>query len=573
MTTTETGPSAAGVEPPMVSGGDGDAGHLDELREDPIALMRRVRDECGDVGRFRLGQRDVVLFSGADANEFYFRAPEETLDQAEAYPFMTPIFGPGVVFDAPPERRREMLHNQSLRDKFMRGHAATIAGEIDRMVAGWGERGEIDLLDWFAELTIYTSSACLVGRKFRDELDGRFAALYHDLERGTDAIAYVDPYAPIESFRRRDQARVDLVALVQAIMDRRTAAAHEAAGAGEGEPGGAAADRDLLDVLMSVRNDDGSPRFLADEVTGMFISMMFAGHHTTSGTAAWTLIELLRHPDELAAVVSELDDLYADGSEVSYQALREIPRLESAIKEALRLHPPLILVLRVAKQDLSYGGFAIRSGDLVGATPAISNRIAEDFGDPDDFVPSRYLDPRAEDRANPWTWIPFGAGRHRCVGAPFAMMQLKAIFSVLLREWEFELAQPADSYRNDHSKMVVQLQQPCAVRYRGRGAAADDTAIGDGAADGRDAAAGGVAAGDDETGHPGAVTVRTYRVVVDRDLCQGHTVCQSEAPAVFSVSKKGELTVLDDQPPDDERAAVERAIRECPTHALRIIET
>ena len=490
---------------------------------------------------------------------------------------MTPIFGPGVVFDAPPERRREMLHNQSLRDKFMRGHAATIAGEIDRMVAGWGERGEIDLLDWFAELTIYTSSACLVGRKFRDELDGRFAALYHDLERGTDALAYVDPYAPIESFRRRDEARVELVALVQGIMDRRAAAADDV-GASDG-----AVDRDLLDVLMSVRNDDGSPRFLADEVTGMFISMMFAGHHTTSGTAAWTLIELLRHPDELAAVVRELDDLYVDGSEVSYQALREIPRLESAIKEALRLHPPLILVLRVAKQDLSYGGFVIRAGDLVGATPAISNRIAEDFSDPDDFVPVRYLDPRAEDRANPWTWIPFGAGRHRCVGAPFAMMQLKAIFSVLLREWEFELAQPPDSYRNDHSKMVVQLQQPCAVRYRRRGAAADDPAvddtaigdpaIGDGTAGGRGAAAGGVVAGNDEAGQPDGAPVRTYRVVVDRDLCQGHAICQSEAPAVFSVSKKGELTVLDEQPPDDDREAVERAVRECPTHALRIIET
>ena len=82
----------------------------------------------------------------------------------------------------------------------------------------------------------------------------------------------------------------------------------------------------------------------------MFISMMFAGHHTTSGTAAWTLIELLRHPDELAAVVAELDELYADGAEVSFQALREIPRLEAAIKEALRLHPPLILLLRVAKR-------------------------------------------------------------------------------------------------------------------------------------------------------------------------------------------------------------------------------
>ncbi len=154
------------AEPPLVSGGEGEEhGHLEELRHDPIALMRRVRAECGDVGRFRLAGRDVVLLTGAEANELYFRAPEEQLDQAEAYPFMTPIFGEGVVFDAPPERRREMLHNQALRDKFMRGHAATIAAEVDAMVAGWGDEGEIDLLEWFAELTIYTSSACLIGRQ------------------------------------------------------------------------------------------------------------------------------------------------------------------------------------------------------------------------------------------------------------------------------------------------------------------------------------------------------------------------------------------------------------------------
>ncbi|MGA2837194.1 MAG: cytochrome P450 [Acidimicrobiales bacterium] len=447
-------------QPARVSGGEGETGHLEELRVDPIGLMNRVREECGDVGIFRLADRDVVLLSGAEANELFFRSPEEVLDQAEAYPFMTPVFGEGVVFDAPPERRREMLHNQALRDKFMRGHAATIAAEVDAMVAAWDDEGEIDLLDWFAELTIYTSSACLIGKRFRNELDKRFARLYHDLEQGTDAIAYVDPYADIESFHRRDAARVGLVELVQGIMERRA-----------GAPPVPDDDRDLLDVLMSIKNPDGTDRFLPDEVTGMFISMMFAGHHTTSGTAAWTLIELLRNEGEMAIVDDELAELYAGGAEVSYQALREMPRVESAIKEALRLHPPLILLLRVAKEDLECEGFAVRAGQMVGASPSVSNRIAEDFPEPDAFRPARYLEPLEEDRTNPWTWIPFGAGRHRCVGQAFAMMQLKAIFSVLLLDWEFELAQPGDSYRNDHSKMVVQLQQPCVVRYRRRAVA------------------------------------------------------------------------------------------------------
>ncbi len=440
--------------PRTVSGDGGATGHLDEFSRDPIGLMRRVREECGDVGAFRLADKEVVLLTGAQANELFFRAPEEELDQAEAYPFMTPIFGTGVVFDAPPERRKEMLHNQALRDKFMRGHAETIAAEVEQMVAAWDGPGEIDLLDWFAELTIYTSSSCLIGRRFRSQLDGRFAALYHDLERGTDPVAYVDPYAPIESFRRRDEARAGLVALVQGIMDARSAA-----------PAPAEAERDLLDVLLSITEPDGSPRFDADVVTGMFISMMFAGHHTTSGTAAWTLIELLRHPEHLAAVVEELDGLRAEGQAVSYQALRAMPRLEAAIKEALRLHPPLIILMRVAKVPLEVAGVRIEPGQMVAASPAVSNRLPEAFPEPDRFDPERYLPGREEDAANPWSWIPFGAGRHRCVGAAFAMMQLKAIFSVLLRDWTFELAQPPDSYRNDHSKMVVQLQQPCPARY------------------------------------------------------------------------------------------------------------
>jgi len=451
-----------------------------------------------------------------------------------------------------------MLHNMALRDKMMRGHARTIQREVDEMVAAWDPAGptEIDLLDWFSELTIYTSSSCLIGRRFRLELDERFGRLYHDLERGTDALAYVDAYADIPSFRARDAARVGLVQLIEAIMARRSAA---------GPPPDD--ERDLLDVLMSIADDAGDPRFDADQVTGMFISMMFAGHHTTSGTAAWTLIELLRHPEELAAVVAELDELYADGAEVSYQALRAMPRLEAAVKEALRLHPPLILLLRVAKVDLSVGGHVIRAGKMVAASPAVSNRIPEAFTDPDAFRPSRYLEDPAADAANPWNWIPFGAGRHRCVGAQFAMMQLKAIFSVLLRDWTVEAAQPLDSYRNDHSKMVVQLEQPCLVRVRRRGLAADPSTP-DGGADATaeraaDRAGGTAVAGTRSAG---------WHLAVDRDLCQGHAVCEGEAPDLFSVSKRGELTILDGRPPEDRRAAAEAAVRYCPTHALTIID-
>ena len=444
---------ARGKAPPVLSGGWPLLGHLQELRSRPIELFARVRRECGEIGEMNFAGSRVVLLTGEAAQEAFFRSTDEQLDQAAAYPFMTPIFGKGVLFDATPEQRRQGLRNQSLRDSFMRGHAEVIAAETERMMDKLGDSGELDLLDFFSELTIYTSSSCLIGKEFREELSPEYFRVFYDLEKGTDAIAYVNPNLPLPQFRRRDRARRRLVELLSAVFERRAQQPREK--------------RELFDVLLSLRLPDGSPRFTVDQVTGMFISMMFAGHHTTSGTAAWTLIELLRQPEFGARVVSELDSLYADGRDVSYQALREIPELEGAIKEALRLHPPLILLMRKVVHDFHYGDWTVPAGKLVAVSPAISNRMPECFPDPDRYDPDRYKEGREED-ARLFAWIPFGAGRHRCVGAAFAMMQLKAIFSTLLRRYEFELAQPAGSYRNDHSKMVVQLAKPCRARYRRR---------------------------------------------------------------------------------------------------------
>jgi sterol 14-demethylase len=531
--------ASAGREPPVLSGGWPVLGHLLELRRDPLALMRRVRTECGEIGEFRLAGHRIALLSGAAAQEAFFRAPDEQLDQAAAYPFMKPIFGAGVVFDATPEQRKQAMRNQSLRDKFMRGHAEKIAAEVERMTAAWGASGRLDALDFFSELTLYTSSACLIGSQFRDELGPEYVPIFKDLERGTDALAYVNPYLPIPALRARDRARRELVAKIEEIFRRRDESA--------GEYG------DLFQILRGLKGPDDRPRYDLDQITGMFISMMFAGHHTTSVVSSWALLDLLMHPEWMQKVVAELDDIYGDGRDVSYQALREIPLLECALKETLRLHPPLVILMRKVIQDFHYRGWTVPAGRTVAASPAISNRLPEHFPDPERYEPERYLPGREEDGQS-FAWIPFGAGRHRCVGAAFAMMQLKAIFSILLRRFEFELAQPPASYGNDLSKMVVAVRQPCRVRYRRR-AAATVTASSAASAPAARAAAGG------------------FRVSVDRDLCQGHAVCVGEAPEVFEIDREENKVVLRTRIPDPAlRGRVELAVRHCPTRALSIEE-
>ena len=153
-----------GQRPPVLSGRWPLLGHVFALRSRPIELFQRVRDELGEIGELDFASNRVVMLMGEEAQEAFFRATDEQLDQAAAYPFMTPVFGRGVVFDATPEQRKQALHNQSLRADYMKGHAETISREVRRMAEKLGDGGEMDLLDFFSELTMYTSSACLIGR-------------------------------------------------------------------------------------------------------------------------------------------------------------------------------------------------------------------------------------------------------------------------------------------------------------------------------------------------------------------------------------------------------------------------
>ena len=104
--------------PPKLSGGIPLLGHLLEMRRRPLELFQRVRDECGEIGEMRWALQPVVMLSGEEAHEAFFRAPDEQLDQAAAYPFMTPIFGKGVVFDGTPEELKGRSPSGRLAEVF-----------------------------------------------------------------------------------------------------------------------------------------------------------------------------------------------------------------------------------------------------------------------------------------------------------------------------------------------------------------------------------------------------------------------------------------------------------------------
>ncbi len=538
MNTTNTDNTASPVkEPPKMPGALPLLGHMLKFGKNPFLYMVNLRESLGEIGEFRMFHQKMVLMTGPEANEAFFRAPDAQLDQSQAYKIMTPIFGKGVVFDAPPHKKDQQLKMLMpvLRDKPMRGYAQVIVQEVEQMIAGWGDTGEIDLLEFMKELTIYTSSHCLLGDEFRYELNEEFAKIYHDLEKGVNPLAFVFPYLPLPVFRRRDKARARLQELVTGIIAKRALKTEKS--------------EDAFQLLIESKYDDGS-HLSAHEITGMLVGTIFAGHHTTAGTAAWTLLELARRPEALVVVLNELDELFGADGEVTFQSLREIPALENVIKEVLRLHPPLIFLIRKVMKDFHFKDYTVKAGKYVCASPRVSHRIAEVFPDPEKFDQDRYSEARQED-ALPFSWIAFGGGKHKCTGNAFAMLQLKAIFSILLRRYTFELVDEKDHYQDDFTQMVVQPVSPCRVRYIKR-KAVKTTVV-------------------ESTLTEVQENLKTgsgFHIKIDRELCQGHATCMAEAPELFQVDEMGNLTVLQENPALDLLEKARQAEKYCPTKAI-----
>jgi len=533
--------NSAKKSPPKMSGGLPLIGHMLSFGKNPFDYMMRLRNTLGEIGEFRLFHQEMVLLTGPEGNEAFFRAPDAQLDQNEAYKVMTPIFGKGVIFDAPPHIKDQQLKMLMpvLRDKPMRTYSQVIVKEVEDAIKDWGDTGEVDLLDFMKQLTIYTSSHCLLGDEFRYELNEEFAKLYHDLEKGMAPIAFIFPNLPIPVLRRRDKARVRLQELVTQIIEKRAQKTEKS--------------DDAFQMLIDTRYEDGS-RLSPNEITGMLIGTLFAGHHTTAGTATWIALELARNPKDLEKVLTEFDTLYGEDGEVTFQSLREIPVFERVIKEVLRLHPPLIMLIRKVAQDLPFKDYLIKAGKYVCVSPRVSHRIPEIFPDPEKFDPERFTEARQED-ATPFSWVAFGGGRHKCSGNAFAMLQLKAIYAILLRRYRFELVDAPESYIDNYKEMVVQPNSPCRVRYIKRNLQSTEPAN---------------TKTENTTQTTTPIAKNCFKVDVDLELCQGHANCMTEAPEIFHVDDKGKISLLQETPNNVLLSKAQNAAKYCPTNAIKI---
>lgn len=437
--------------PPMLPGGFPFVGHATELRTNPVAMVQRGRDMFGDIFSIRLPGTLGVVMTGHAAQEKYFRFRDDEVSQREAYQLMTPVFGKGIAYDAEPQIFKEQLafFHSALRESRLRTYAAGFVAEADYFFGQWGDEGVVNMLDVGNEVTLYTSTRCLLGEKMRFKLNKEFSELYADLEGGINVISFFAPYLPLPAMRRRDRARARMVELITTIVEERRAdkAVHE----------------DILQTLVDSSYSDGR-KLTIDEITGLILTIMFAGHHTSGVTFSWIAVLLAQHPHIFRRLVEEQREILGDRTQMTYEDLQKMKLLEGTIKEALRLYPPIILVMRRVLKAFEFQGYKVPEGSMIIASPAVGHRVPEVFAEPHRFDPDRYGPGREEDKRSPYGHIAFGAGRHRCMGIVFAQLQLRALWSHLLRNFEFDQLDP--SYPVDYTNLIAGPRPPCRVRYR-----------------------------------------------------------------------------------------------------------
>ncbi len=436
---------------PHLSGGWPLLGHLRAFQQDPVALLIQGVVEHGDLYQFKLGPKRFALFSGPTAHDAYFGATDDQLDPKSVYRFTVPIFGRGVAYDVAPELMTEQLGFlfPALRQSNMARFASIMFDEASRFADRMGSEGELDLPVAMNQLTVNIASRCLLGEEARREVDVGFAAAYHELQNGINTIGFFFPRLPIPSHRRRDQAREKVVEIFGRIMAERRATGMEF--------------EDFMGALMVARYKSGRP-LTDDEISGILLTALFAGQHTSAVLSTWMGLELARASSYLERIRAEIRDVYAAEDSMTLETLNQQQLIENAVRESERLHPPLILLIRKVVRSLTYRGHVIPKGVLAMVSPAVSHRLEKIFPAPELFDPDRFAEPRNEDKQHQYALVGFGGGKHRCMGKNFAIMQIKALWTVLLDRFDFSV--PTTFPAPNYGSWVTGPREPCRVGYK-----------------------------------------------------------------------------------------------------------
>jgi sterol 14alpha-demethylase len=408
--------------PPLLSGGIPVLGHALEMMRNREELFRRGFAEHGDIFTIKLGPQYAAVVSGAEYNKIVYTQTDRSLNMQEAYTFLKASIGE-VLFTASKEtyyNQRPVLQEVFRRERMVQ-YIQSMNIEVQRWLDGLGESGEMNLTAEMLRLTQFVAGRALIGPDYERELGPDFWVLYGDISRSLDPL--LPPHWPLPKFKRRDNARAGIRKVFRGVLDERRAHPERY--------------DDLITTLLQTPLKDGSQ--LDDEsIVSIFTGLLFAGHETTAGQAAWLVTLLLQHPETLARAQAEVDHVLQTGESIDLEKINLLHYIAWAIDETTRIRPSADIQMRTVEDPLTLGSFDLPKGWRVIVNAANSHFLPEVFTDPQRFDPLRWSPERGEGK-NPFSIVGFGGGVHKCTGMNFAKNEMAIITALLLRQFELEL--------------------------------------------------------------------------------------------------------------------------------------
>jgi cytochrome P450 len=382
-------------------------------------MMSDCARRYGNMFTLRIANEGTWVFvTDPDAVKQIFTGDPRLLHAGEANVVLLPVLGSHSVLlldeDAHMAQRKLML--PSFHGERMRGYEQTIAEVAARELERWPAGEPVSAWPTMQAITLEVIMRTVFGVTDAQRLTRLGAALQSSLSWATNPrrmgqLALLGPRRIAErgTLQRALQPADDLI--LEEIRSRRT----------EADLG----DRDdVLSLLLQARHDDGSA--MSDqELRDELMTLLVAGHETSATALAWALEALARHPAVLNRLREELD-----AGDDAY--------LDAVVQEILRLRPVIALVLRRLTEPMEIGGRLLPAGVTVAPCIYLLHRRPDIYTDPRAFRPERFL----EKPPGTYTWIPFGGGVRRCLGASFAQFEIKVVLRELVARLDISPARP-----------------------------------------------------------------------------------------------------------------------------------
>jgi cytochrome P450 len=395
----------------------------------PLALLLDAYERYGPVFTLRIFHGNSVFMIGPEANHYITVSHAANFSWREGHMGdLTPLLGDGLLtIDGEFHRRSRRIMLPAFHHEAIAASLGTMQDEIERSLAGWRGGARVDIYYWTRRLALRIAMRALFGldpdaagarvdvaRRFEQGLGYWARDYWLQVLRGP-----ATPFAQMQRARRA----LDEVIFQEIARRRRT---------GERGP-------DVLSLLLDAADEEGeclSDQQVRDEV----MTLLFAGHDTTTSTIGFMFYELARRP-ELVRALREEQRAIAGGQPPDARVLMSgrLAQLEMVMDETLRMYPPAWIGARKSIEPFEFAGRRVPGGAYVHYSSWASHHLPEVFPEPREFRPERFT-PEAKAALPKGAYVPFGAGSRICIGMRFGQLEVKAIAAALIARFDFELA-------------------------------------------------------------------------------------------------------------------------------------